>query len=281
MPTSTTPQPSDTQASPATRSGSASGASGTQTCFRVGTVRDLTHGLRFAHENGVAMPERAWGLKLLGYAVCAHTLRDARFARLLEAGVGFGDEMYRAFGGDGARTPPSRELWTVDNEAFYTPGQVERGRAAREHCANVDGLLGEFRTELPADHFDAVFSISALEHAPMGSVRAICEDTFRVTAPGGLSVHTLDFAFDTIPERIDPWLTELRRAGFEIGDEGVDLTVGLTNADGEAYLYEPVQNVFTQWGKRRIDDDRPLPRFTTQHAAVIVVAKKPDERCPG
>jgi len=248
----------------------------TQTCFRIGTVTDLAEGLRFAHENGIAMPERPWGLKLLGYAVCAKLLHDPRFGRLLEAGVGFGDEMYRAFGGDGADTLPGRELWTIDNEAFYTPEQVERGRASRTHCANIDGLLGENRPELPAEHFDAVFSISALEHAPMDSVRAVCEDAFRVTVPGGLSVHTLDFAFDTIPERIEPWLTELRRAGFEIDEGGVDLTVGLTNAGGEAYLFEPAQNVFNTWCKRRIDDGKPLPRFATQHAAVIVVASKPE-----
>jgi len=246
-----------------------------ETRFRVGTVRDLTEGLRFAHEHGVVMPDRAWGLKLLGYAVCARTLHDPRFQRLLEAGVGFGDEMYRVFGGDGGHTPPGRELWTIDNEAFYTPEQVERGRRNRAHCTNVGGLLGEFCAELPADHFDAVFSISALEHAPMDTVRSVCEDASRVTAPGGLSVHTLDFAFDTIPERIEPWLVELRRAGFEIDADAVDLTVGLADSRGDAYLFEPVQNVFRTWCGRRIDDGKALPRFKTQHAAVIAVARKP------
>ncbi|MFT5422816.1 MAG: hypothetical protein ACI89L_000585 [Phycisphaerales bacterium] len=242
-----------------------------QTRFSVGTTTDLLEGLRFAHEHSIEMPERHWGLKLLGYAVCARLLHDPRFARLLEAGVGFGDEMYRAFDGTGG----DRELWTIDNEAFYTPEQVQRGRAARANCTNVDGLLGEFCAELPADHFDAVFSISALEHAPMETVRAICEDTFRVTAPGGVSVHTLDFAFDTIPARIEPWLSELQRAGFEVDEGGVDLTIGLTNAAGEAYLFEPVESVYTNWCKLRIDDGKPLPDFKTRHGAVVVVARKP------
>ena len=52
-----------------------------ETCFRVGTVGDLTHGLRFAHEHGIVMPDRAWGLKLLGYAVCARVLHDPRHHR--------------------------------------------------------------------------------------------------------------------------------------------------------------------------------------------------------
>ncbi|MFG0306630.1 MAG: SAM-dependent methyltransferase [Phycisphaerales bacterium JB040] len=248
-------------------------------CFRIGTCHDLIDGLERAHARGVPMPQRHWGLKLLGYAWVADVLHDTqRFGRVLEAGVGFGDEMYRAFGGNGHERAPGREVWTIDNSAFYTPERVAEGRARRAHCTDVDGLLGEHRAGLPDEGFDAVFSISALEHAPLETVPDVCADLWRVTRPGGVGVHTLDFALDEVGRTMGPWLEGLRAAGFEIDDEGVDLAVGLCNTDGEAYLFEPAESVVRNWCKRRIGDGKAPVRFTTRHAAVLVVARKPEER---
>ena len=156
-------------------------------CFRIGTCHDLIDGLERAHARSVPLPERHWGLKLLGYAWVADVLHDAnRFGRVLEAGVGYGDVMYRAFGGDGDARAPDRELWTIDNSAFYTPERVAQGRSARAHCTDIDGLLGQHIPDLPDEGFDGVCSISALEHAPLETIPDVCADLWRITRPGGL-----------------------------------------------------------------------------------------------
>lgn len=245
-------------------------------CFRIGTCHDLIDGLERAHARSVPLPERHWGLKLLGYAWVADVLHDAnRFGRVLEAGVGYGDVMYRAFGGDGDARAPDRELWTIDNSAFYTPERVAQGRSARAHCTDIDGLLGQHIPDLPDEGFDGVCSISALEHAPLETIPDVCADLWRITRPGGLSVHTLDFAFDEIDRTMQPWLENLRGVGFEIADAAVDLTHGLADATGDAYLFEPAETVVRNWCKRNIGDGKPPVRFKTRHAAVLVVAKKP------
>lgn len=61
----------------------------------------------------------------------------------------------------------------------------------------VQDYMGSFNVELPAEYFDFVFSISALEHTPEDPAlhSKILEDMNRVLKPDGFSLHLFDVVF--------------------------------------------------------------------------------------
>ena len=84
------------------------------------------------------------------------------------------------------------DCWNLDKLAGNGQGPLE---------IRVDGFhlvrdyIGNFSPELPDNHFDFVFSISALEHIPNddpGLYPRILEDINRVLKPGAYSLHCLD-----------------------------------------------------------------------------------------
>ena len=52
--------------------------------------------------------------------------------------------------------------------------------------------LGTFSDELPAGHFDRVFTVSTLEHIPEAARLAVLTDTDRVLALRGVALHSID-----------------------------------------------------------------------------------------
>ena len=68
----------------------------------------------------------------------------------------------------------------------------------------VPDYMGNFNAQLANNSFDFVFSISALEHVPIGDVKIfenIYHDIQRVLKPGGFSLH----AFDVVIKKTTVW----------------------------------------------------------------------------
>ncbi|MEZ6067401.1 MAG: class I SAM-dependent methyltransferase [Planctomycetaceae bacterium] len=85
------------------------------------------------------------------------------------------------------------DCWLIDDFKGGGNGPLH---AEKHGYKVVDGLMGQFlKDQLPDNHFDCVFSVSALEHCPpkVEVVQAVIEDLDRVTKPGGFNIHCLDY----------------------------------------------------------------------------------------
>ena len=89
------------------------------------------------------------------------------------------------------------ECWCIDK--YEGLGKGPKGFTGEDAgYRTVIDYMGNYNSELPDDHFDLVFSISALEHTPLDSqnIHNIIEDINRVLKPGGFSLHCLDMFVD-------------------------------------------------------------------------------------
>lgn len=97
-------------------------------------------------------------------------------------------------GGGVSRTLPSLaakgwQCWNI--EPFEGAGNGPR-KCRQEGINNVGVYLGRFSPELQSNAFDAVYSISVIEHVPDSDMNAFFEDMFRILKPGGRAWHAID-----------------------------------------------------------------------------------------
>ena len=88
----------------------------------------------------------------------------------------------------------THECWNVDKMEGLGNGPT---MVAKVPYKLVNDYMGNFNPDLPANFFDLVFSISALEHTPEDETvfSNIISDIDRVLKPGGFSLHLLDVRF--------------------------------------------------------------------------------------
>lgn len=137
---------------------------------------------------------------------------------------------------------------------------------------NVLAFLGERSPELADNSFDAIFSISVIEHIPNDKLSAFFDDGLRVLKPGGLWLHAIDFYIEDKPSpyncnRFDAyrrWLHSLRLKSLGPIYEG-DPTFNCdmaTNPD----------NVMYEWGKI---SPKIIPlRQRAQSVSIVLAARK-------
>jgi len=234
--------------------------------FRLARCRDLIE-LKARHrEHWILGGSGEWGLKQMGTLLCVDAIERLEPGRMLEVGVGFSTYFDEWFGG---RT----DYWAIDKAGFYDPDRIAGAEAARRHTTFVDGLLGEGSAELPDDWFDLVFSISVLEHVTKGEVEGICREMFRVTAPGGTVVHSIDSHPDSI--LVGFYFDELRAAGFELDGER-DLGWSIGGERHEQVLLEPLDIIYTAYGGYKPDMWENLKDPYFHFGTVLVEATKPE-----
>ncbi len=64
---------------------------------------------------------------------------------------------------------------------------------------NIEVFLGEHSPALEEASFDAVFSISVIEHVPDSRLDAFLDDGCRILQPGGLWLHAIDIYIEDAP----------------------------------------------------------------------------------
>lgn len=109
------------------------------------------------------------------------TLKDKR---ILEAGGGQSRVL--------PRLDSSCELWNADRLEGDGNGPmsvIEDPRIKLVRC-----FVGEFNRDLPDAHFDAIFSVSVVEHIPAEALAAFVDDSIRILKVGGVAVHAVDLA---------------------------------------------------------------------------------------
>lgn len=69
-----------------------------------------------------------------------------------------------------------------------------------DQVTNINAHVGDFSDLLPSDFFDALFSISVVEHIPNLALGAFLEDQVRVLRVGGHFLHAIDLYIENVPD---------------------------------------------------------------------------------
>lgn len=123
-----------------------------------------------------------YDLKTVEDAYILSQLGQARGLCLLEAGGG-NSRVLRRLARD-------NECWLVDKFAG-----LGRGPTRPPHLPGVrivQNYISKFDPALPDNYFDAVFSISVVEHVPLEEMEAFFTDCARLLKPGGRLLHAID-----------------------------------------------------------------------------------------
>ena len=112
------------------------------------------------------------------------TLSPMRNKRILEAGGGNSRVL--------PRLDNSCELWNADK--FEGDGNGPVAIVEDPRIKIVKTFVGEFSDELPDGKFDAIFSVSVVEHIPGEALAAFIDDSIRLLKVGGVAVHAVDLA---------------------------------------------------------------------------------------
>lgn len=231
--------------------------------FRYATCEDLIQ-LKARYPE-YCIPEResrighAWGLKSVGTLFCVDKILKLQPRRILEVGAGWNTYFDEHFG-------TTTEYWMIDDGAFDPINRFEQALKQRRNTHFVRGLLGEFNSQLPDSHFDLVFSVSVLEHVPADRKREVYGDMFRVLAPGGYIVHTIDIPGEA---KGRGEFEHISRAGF-LMPKSPDLRISVRPGEANATLFEPLDIVFTDYGMGR-KDIWANPRSVRYHYPTILV----------
>ena len=121
------------------------------------------------------------------------------------------------------------ESWIVDDFGAYSNetslwqrwGDPDAWIAAHPAVKYVKKPMGIFDQAIPDEFFDCVFSVSTLEHIPVGLWPAVIKDMLRITKPGGRQLHAIDIPH-TSPKRALLWHL-LSRLGLRPKDHALDL----------------------------------------------------------
>lgn len=78
----------------------------------------------------------------------------------------------------------------VDKFAGLDGGPAEE--VVIEGVRNVKAFLGEGHPDLADDGFDALWSVSVVEHVPEAAAPTFLDDMLRILKPGGIALHAID-----------------------------------------------------------------------------------------
>jgi len=176
--------------------------------------------------------QRPWAAKAILASV-------SQPARLLE--IGGGEPIVSGF-----LSELGYDVTLVDPYDGFGNGPTDYQRYV-EQFPNVKILREYFRPGLPGlalHSFDAIFSISVLEHIPLDSLPACFDAIADFLAPAGMSIHCFDFilqghgdAHDLVnAQRI---LTEQKRVTGATDDSPFDELLQRLRADVETFFLSP------------------------------------------
>jgi SAM-dependent methyltransferase len=198
--------------------------------------------------------QRPWAAK----SVLAHRPPPAR---LLE--IGGGEPIVSGF-----LSELGYEVTLVDPYDGFGNGPTDYERY-RQQFPHVKIVREYFRPGLPAlrdQVFDAIFSISVLEHIPQDSLRSCFDAIAEFLAPGGASIHCFDFilqghgdAYDLAnAQRI---LAEQKRITAASPETSFEQLLGRLQSDVETYFLSPQGH--HQWRGGRAYSEFPFRKVVS------------------
>ncbi|MEQ8559402.1 MAG: methyltransferase domain-containing protein [Henriciella sp.] len=194
-------------------------------------------------------------------AVYEH-LRDLRGGRIAEAG-----------GGNSRILPAlARHNNCTNIDRFEGQGGGPKDINAPEGIRIARTFLGEFSEELEEESFDAVCSVSVIEHVPTGDLKPFLEDGLRILKTGGLWVHAIDLYLEDTPQRN----VEMRFAAYRswMDDERLQPT-GPVHSGPPRFSCDMATNpddIMYLWGE--VAPDLIPLRQKAQAVSIILAARK-------
>ena len=237
--------------------------------FRYATCEDLialkANLPHFCYCEPSSLDSLTWRLKEMGRLFCIDLMQQLEPGKALEVGAGGSTYFDEAIG-------QTWESWMIDKPGFYSKEQYELWLKNRKNTKSVEGFMGEFLEELKPEFFNLVYSVSVLEHAPLGDLDLIYADMYRVLKPGGFMVHSID---TSDLEAGNCHYESIKKAGFALPD-APDLTISVRRSDnGSATLLEPLAVVFCNYfGRKRPDMWTKLVTIPNHYTTILVIAKK-------
>jgi SAM-dependent methyltransferase len=172
--------------------------------FELASANDLIE-LKAKYLDKLYPEESQWGLKQFGTLFCYEQLRNQK-GRFLEIGAGqnrFFDEHLDA----------KIDYWVVDSSGFYDAAKYKHSASLRKRTTLIDGMIGQFLPALPSESFDAIFSVSVLEHVPVARISDVCKDMYRLLKLGGYLIHSIDLTPGNYESIGTAFLRELQALG--------------------------------------------------------------------
>lgn len=123
-----------------------------------------------------------WHLKSIQDAMVWGLLRSSRGRHIAEIGGG----QSRLIG------PLARHNHCYNIEPFEGAGQGPRQEVNIEGVTNLLVSVGDFSEQIRPGQFDALFSVSVVEHVPNDRLPDFFRDCLRILKPGGEMIHLID-----------------------------------------------------------------------------------------
>lgn len=218
---------------------------------------------------GEVFPEgQAWTIKQMGNLFCMDRIRALGLNRVLEAGAGL--NLYFD-----NHLPADAESWMADASGFYEEDLFGLVQKRRQRTSFVDTLLGHFDPSLEDAYFDAVVSVSVMEHVRPDDIKPVVQDMYRVLAPGGWSIHSIDVTEKVCATRSKAWIEAHLEAGFE-PPEHTDLDWSAARPDGREVMLEPMSIIQRfHGGYREFPWEGPARGVSNRWGTLLLALRKP------
>jgi SAM-dependent methyltransferase len=213
------------------------------------TVRDFVDGWEHLRPLATAQgdlkdAQRPWTLKAL-------LARVPMAGRVLEIGAGqpYVADLLARLGYD---------VWVVDPYDGSGNGPVEYERYCAE-CPDVRFVRERFRdglAELEPRSFDAVYSISVLEHVDGAGLGAIARGMREALLPSGVSIHSVDHVLRG--RGAEEHLSRLRSIVERFGGTAAELDETLARASADTDTYYLSAEAHNRWRGNLPYDDFPM-----------------------
>jgi len=116
------------------------------------------------------------------------------------------------------------------------PVQYEAFSAAYPDVRFLRSNFGELVTGLTAGYFDAIYSISVLEHVPMEQVASVCHGIKKYAKAGGKSIHAIDHVLRGAGDLFHLRKLKLYAESLGIAPSRIDQLMSACELDPETYF---------------------------------------------
>jgi SAM-dependent methyltransferase len=217
----------------------------------VGTVRDFCDSLDHlaelaALQNDMKDLQRPWMFKtILSVAPPG--------ARLLEIGAGE-PHVAQLLAACGC------EVWAVDpyDGSGRGPTEFEAFRSRYPQLKIIRAQFGTHLTDIPADAFDCVYSISVLEHIPHPNLADVIAASRRCLRPGGFHVHAVDHVYKGNGSTYHLQTLELIRRELRLEAAALQRVLAMVENDPDVYFLSA--EAHNRWRGATSYDEFPMRR---------------------
>jgi len=138
----------------------------------------------------IAKPNFSWHLKSIQDAIAYSYLNEYYEKMIAEIG-----------GGNSRLLPTLAEKNTCYNiEEFKGVGGGPKKEICFQGVTNIHAQVGDFSNAISKEQFDAVFSVSVVEHVPNDKLSDFFKDCHRILKPTGVMIHLIDVYLEDAEE---------------------------------------------------------------------------------